>query len=201
MTTKDERRLIQQAWEGDLDAFEVLVRLHQRMVYGLALSLTRSHHDAEEIAQTVFLKTWRGLKTFRGEASLSTWLYRLTRNACTDHLRQNRKRSGDRSLEDPDLAPLANQAPMPQEIMEQRELQQALMDAMEKLPEESRTVLLLRDVEGFTYREIAQDLGLSEGTVKSRLSRARRALRKNLLASGTLWAESPSNHKEGGMAP
>lgn len=198
---KDERRLIQQAREGDLDAFEALVRLHQQMVYGLALSLTRSHHDAEEIAQTVFLKTWRRLKTFRGEASLSTWLYRLTRNACTDHLRQNRKRSGDRSLEDPDLAPLANQAPMPQEIMEQRELQQALMDAMEKLPEESRTVLLLREVEGFTYREIAQDLGLSEGTVKSRLSRARRALRKNLLASGTLWAESPSNHKEGGMAP
>ena len=198
---KDERRRIQQAREGDLDAFEALVRLHQRMVYGLALSLTRSHHDAEEIAQTVFLKTWKGLKTFRGEASLSTWLYRLTRNACTDHLRQNRKRSGDRSLEDPDLAPLANQAPMPQEIMEQRELQQALMDAMEKLPEESRTVLLLREVEGFTYREIAQDLGLSEGTVKSRLSRARRALRETLLADETLWAESPSNHKEGGMAP
>lgn len=188
MTTKDERRLIQQAREGDLDAFEALVRLHQRMVYGLALSLTRSHHDAEEIAQTVFLKTWRGLKTFRWEASLSTWLYRLTRNACTDHLRQNRKRSGDRSLEDPGLTSLADQAPLPQEIMEQRERLQALMNAMEKLPEKSRTVLLLREVEGFTYREIAQDLGLSEGTVKSRLSRARRALRKNLLASGTLWA-------------
>lgn len=198
---KDERRLIQQAREGDLDAFEALVRLHQRMVYGLALSLTRSHHDAEEIAQTVFLKTWRGLKTFRGEASLSTWLYRLTRNACTDHLRQNRKRSGDRSLEDPDLASLADQAPLPQEIAEHRERQQALMDAMEKLPEESRAVLLLREVEGLSYQEIAQTLGLSQGTVKSRLSRARRALRESLLADGNLWAESPSNHKEGGMAP
>lgn len=197
----DELHLIQKAQEGDHDAFEGLVRLHQRMVYGLALSLTRSHHDAEELTQTVFLKAWKGLKTFRGASSLSTWLYRLTRNACTDHYRQNQKRIRDHSLEDPDLAPLADQAPLPQEIVEQRERQQALMDAMEKLSEESRTVLLLREVEGFTYQEIAQNLGLSEGTVKSQLFRARRALRNNLLQSGNLWEEFSSNAKKGGMEP
>ncbi len=197
---QDERQLIRQAQAGDRDAFEALVHLHQRMVYGLALSLTRSHHDAEEIAQTVFLKTWRGLKGFRGEASLSTWLYRLTRNACTDHLRGNQKRSGDRSIEDPDLACLADQAPLPQEVAEQRERQKALLDAIEGLPEEGRAILLLREVEGLSYQEIAQTLGLPLGTVRSRLSRARRALREALLADET-WADALPNQKEGGATP
>ncbi|MDO4517523.1 MAG: sigma-70 family RNA polymerase sigma factor [Bacillota bacterium] len=198
---EDERRLIQKARAGDQTAFETLVRLHQRMVYGLALSLTRSHQDAEEITQTVFLKAWRGLDRFRGEASLSTWLYRLTRNACTDLSRQNQKRREDRSLEDPALTALADRSPLPQEAAEQRERRKALLTALETLPEDSRTVLLLREVEGFSYQEIAQTLGLSQGTVKSRLSRARRALRDLLLADGTLWEERLSDGKKGGTAP
>lgn len=198
---ENERRLIQRARAGDQTAFESLVRLHQRMVYGLALSLTRSHQDAEEITQTVFLKTWRGLDRFRGEASLSTWLYRLTRNACTDLSRQNRKRQEDLSLEDPALAALSDRSPLPQETAEQRERRKALLTALEKLPEDSRTVLLLREVEGLSYQEIAQTLGLSQGTVKSRLSRARRALRDLLLVDGTLWEETLSDGKKGGTAP
>lgn len=197
----DERRLLQKAQEGDRKAFEALVALHSRRVYNLALGYTGRHHDAEEIAQTVFVKVWKALPQFRGASAFSTWLYRLTLNACTDHYRRERKRRGDLSLDDPDLSPIRDAAPSPEEIVIQREEEAILRKALAQLPEQHRVILILREMDGLDYQEIAQVLELQVGTVKSRLARARRALREKLLAEGNLLDAPPSNPRKGGMAP
>lgn len=197
----DERRLLQKAQEGDRKAFEALVALHSRRVYNLALGYTGRHHDAEEIAQTVFVKVWRALPQFRGASAFSTWLYRLTLNACTDHYRRERKRRGDLSLDDPDLSPIRDAAPSPEEIVIQWEEEAILRKALAELPEQHRVILILREMDGLDYQEIAQVLELQVGTVKSRLARARRALREKLLAEGNLLDAPPSNPRKGGMAP
>lgn len=197
----DERRLLQKAQEGDRKAFEALVALHSRGVYNLALGYTGRHHDAEEIAQTVFVKVWKALPQFRGASAFSTWLYRLTLNACTDHYRRERKRRGDLSLDDPDLSPIRDAAPSPEEIVIQREEEAILRKALAELPEQHRVILILREMDGLDYQEIAQVLEIQVGTVKSRLARARRALREKLLAEGNLLDAPPSNPRKGGMAP
>jgi len=197
----DDRLLLQKAQEGDRTAFEALVTLHSPRVFHLALGYTGRHHDAEEITQTVFWKVWNALPQFRGGASFSTWLYRLTLNACTDHYRREKKRRGDLSLDDPDLAPLRDTAPSPEEILLQREEQAILRKALAELPEQHRVILVLREMDGLDYKEIAQVLDLEMGTVKSRLARARRALREKLLAEGNLFDGTSSNSVKGGMAP
>ncbi|MBP3320017.1 MAG: sigma-70 family RNA polymerase sigma factor [Ruminiclostridium sp.] len=197
----DERRLLQKAQEGDRKAFEALVALHSRRVYNLALGYTGRHHDAEEIAQTVFVKVWKALPQFRGASAFSTWLYRLTLNACTDHYRREKKRRGDLSLDDPDLSPIRDAAPSPEEIVIQWEEEAILRKALAELPEQHRVILILREMDGLDYQEIAQVLEIQVGTVKSRLARARRALREKLLAEGNLLDAPPSNPRKGGMAP
>ena len=197
----DDRLLLQKAQEGDRTAFEALVTLHSPRVFNLALGYTGRHHDAEEITQTVFWKVWNALPQFRGGASFSTWLYRLTLNACTDHYRREKKRRGDLSLDDPDLAPLRDTAPSPEEILLQREEQAILRKALAELPEQHRVILVLREMDGLDYKEIAQVLDLEMGTVKSRLARARRALRDKLLAEGNLFDGPSSNSVKGGTAP
>ena len=197
----DDRLLLQKAQEGDRTAFEALITLHSPRVFNLALGYTGRHHDAEEITQTVFWKVWNALPQFRGGASFSTWLYRLTLNACTDHYRREKKRRGDLSLDDPDLAPLRDTAPSPEEILLQREEQAILRKALAELPEQHRVILVLREMDGLDYKESAQVLDLEMGTVKSRLARARRALRDKLLAEGNLFDGPSSNSVKGGMAP
>ena len=174
---------------------------HSPKVYNLALGYTGRHHDAEEIAQTVFLKAWKALPQFRGRAAFSTWLYRMTINACTDHYRREKKRRGDLSLDDPDLSPLRDTAPSPEEIVLQREERAILRKALAELPEQHRVVLILREMDGLDYQEIAQVLEIEIGTVKSRLARARRALREKLLTEGNLPDAAPSNKEKGGIAP
>ena len=197
----DDRLLLQKAQEGDRKAYEALIKLHARSVYNLALGYTGRHHEAEEIAQTVFVKVWKALPQFRGSAAFSTWLYRLTLNTCTDHYRREKKRWGDLSLDDPDLAPIRDTAPSPEEIVIRREEQVNLRKALADLPEQHRVILILREMDGLDYQEIAQVLDIELGTVKSRLARARRALREKLLAQGNLLDGPPSNFAKGGMAP
>lgn len=103
MPMQDDRQLVALAQQGDPEAFAQLVRRHQKMVYNLALGKTGSHHDAEEVTQTAFLKAWQGIRSFQGKAAFSSWLYRLTANAAIDLLR--RRRAPALSLDDPDLPP------------------------------------------------------------------------------------------------
>lgn len=168
----------------------------------LALGKTGSHHDAEEVTQTAFFKAWQGLPSFQGKAAFSSWLYRLTVNAAIDLLRQRKKHQGALSLDDPDLPVVPDRGPSPEELSEEHERRQLLWQAIESLPEPHRIPLLLREIEGLSYREIAQALDLEEGTVKSRLARARLLLRKLLLQKGNLPTGSPSNQlgRKGGMS-
>jgi RNA polymerase sigma-70 factor (ECF subfamily) len=193
--TVDE--LARAAAGGDESAFEALVGLHEKKVYNLALRMCGSPEDARDVAQEAFLSAWRGLPRFRGEAGFSTWLYRLTQNAAIDHLRRTRRQQGERSLEDEILGlDAADPTPSPQEQTEGAELRWAVLAALEQLSEEHRQVLVLREVQEMRYEEIAGELGLDLGTVKSRISRARSALRKILLKSGNLSGWLPSKPTE-----
>lgn len=190
----DDRQLVARAQGGDPEAFSQLVERHQTMVYRLALGKTGSPQDAEEVTQTAFLKAWQGLRTFQGKAAFSTWLYRLTANAAVDLLR--RRREPALSLDDPDLPHIPDQAPSPEELSMAAERRRLLWQAIDQLPESHRLPLVLRELEGLSYREIARALDLEEGTVKSRLARGRLMLRQQLLESGTFYptqaAEAPA---------
>ena len=195
--TMDERWLVSLAQKGDGEAFSLLVERHQTMVYNLALGKTGSHHDAEEVTQNAFLKAWQGLPNFQGKAAFSSWLYRLTLNAATDFLRQRGRQGKVTSLEDPDLPPIPDPGPSPEERAGAQEDRQALWEAIEELPEQQRTILLLREVDGLSYQEIALALDIEVGTVRSRLSRSRKVLRKLLEKKENFRHRISSNQAEG----
>lgn len=194
--TMDDRSLVFLAQQGDGEAFALLVQRHQKMVYNLALGKTGSHHDAEEITQNAFLKAWQGLPQFQGKAAFSSWLYRLTLNAATDFLRQRGRHAKVVSLSDPDLPPIPDQSPTPEERSAAEADRQALWQAIEALPEQQRTILLLREIDGLSYKEIALALDLEEGTVRSRLSRSRKVLRKLLWKTENFRGGISSNQAE-----
>lgn len=185
-----EEELIAKAAKGDQDAFAQLLELHQGKVYGLTLRLTGSPEDAMELTQETFFNAWRGLPSFHGESKFSTWLYRLATNATIDFTRREKRR---RAVPTTSLSPdedavtvmdIPDHRFTPQDELERRELQEAIRRGLGQLSEEHRQVLVLREFEGLSYGEIAQLLHIEEGTVKSRISRARLALRKILLADG-----------------
>jgi RNA polymerase sigma-70 factor (ECF subfamily) len=197
-----EMELVRAAQKGDDSAFEALVRTYEKKVYHLALRMCGNQEDAYEIAQEAFLSAWKGLTFFRGESSFSTWLYRLASNAAIDFLRREKRQSspGDFSLDDEEtyIEP-PDPSPTPQQHAEATELRAALAEGLNKLSPEHRQVLLLRELQGLSYEEIADALDLDLGTVKSRIARAREKLRKYLLMSGNFSGYAPSNlaEKEG----
>ena len=194
----NESELIQAARGGDEAAFEQLVRLHEKKIYNLCLRMCGSSEDAAEAAQDTFLALWRGLEGFREDAALSTWLYRLTSNLCIDFLRREKRRSGlsmTVSLDDEEegrQADVPDERFSPEQSAERREVQELIRAGLRSLSEEHRRVLVLRELDGLSYAEIAQLLGLEEGTVKSRIARARLALRKYLIATGNFSSASSS---------
>lgn len=194
-----EQTWIDAARQGNEDAFEQLVRLYEKRVFALTLRMCKNPEDAAEAAQEAFLSAWQGLRFFRGESSFSTWLYRLASNACVDLLRrEGRHRSAaGPSLDDEELnLDVPDRTGSPQELAERSELRAQVEAGLAALPPDYRQVLILRELHQRTYDEIADILSLDLGTVKSRISRGRRQLRKFLLESGNFSAASPS--KEAG---
>ncbi len=187
----DDKTLARLAGKGDQNAFARLVDRYTGMVYAMAYQRVGNREDAEDITQTVFFKAWRALPDFRGDAAFSTWLYRLTVNASTDFLRS--RREPPLSLDDPDLPQPAHPGPEPFDAAREAERREALVQAVHALPEQARTVLLLREMDGLSYEEISEALEVPMGTVRSRLARARRALAELLRKQGNLWDEEPSN--------
>lgn len=189
-----EMELVRAAAKGDETAFAELVRMHENKAYHLALRMCGNAEDAHDVAQDAFLAAWRGLPSFRAEAGFATWLYRLVSNAAIDHLRKTKHQRGNVSLDDEELnldAP--DSAPGPQESAEGQELQQTVQEGLMQLGDDHRAVLVMREVQGLSYEEISHTLGIDLGTVKSRIARARNALRKILLKSGNLSGYIPSN--------
>lgn len=161
--------LVVRAANGDIDAYEHLVRRYQRRVFRHCLNMLGNEGDAAEAAQDVFFTVWRSLGGFRGGSAFSTWLYRIATNRCLKLLRQRK----------PPSMPLADQAGSsgdPGAELEAQQVGETIGRAVAALTPEQRAPLLLREVEGLTYEEIARILGLSTAAVKSRLNRARVAL-------------------------
>lgn len=196
----DEKHILTRARRGDTAAFEELVRLYEKRVYAVALRSSGNPEDAADIVQEVFLRAWRSIESFRGDSGFSTWLFRITMNLCVDHARHKHAQPQTQPIvtDDETERPLPDPAPTPEEHLDNRELGRELAAALEEISEEHRRIVLLRDVSGMSYTEIAEVLEISEGTVKSRLSRARIALRKVLLSRGNILQSAASNLSKGG---
>ena len=193
----DERELIARLQKRDEAAFEELIRQYEKKVYTRCFRMCGNSEDAEEAAQDAFLALWRGIDRFRQESSLSTWIYRLATNACIDTLRRRKKQSGSVSLDDEELfVDAVDTSPQPQETVEHRETQKLLQEGLSALPEEYRKVLILREIEGLSYTEIADSASIELGTVKSRISRGRSLLRNFLSGNGNFFEIASSKVTE-----
>ena len=186
LTRLDDGVLVERAQTGDREAFRTLVERHMWKVYAAAFDMTGNHHDAEDISQDVFLRTFQALAGFRAEAKVSTWLYRTTVNVCIDRRRRKAWRiRPSRGSEDDCSAgrelPANNEAlSNPEAATEQALLQQHLGKALDGLPPRQRAVFVLRHYHDLPLKEIAQCLQVTEGTVKNTLFKAIRRLRTKL---------------------
>jgi len=179
--------LVKRAKEKDLSAFEELVRIHQNKVYALSLQLSGNRDDAQDLAQEAFIRAFKALGSFRNEADFSTWLHRITVNVW---LNSRRKNGGKQlvSLDEPYRGEdgsevryeVASNDGDPLQALEEKDLRGLVRTALDGLSEEHRTVLVLREIEGYSYEEISRMLGCSLGTVKSRISRAREVMRRRM---------------------
>ena len=181
-----DQELAARARDGDQDAFEQLVRDNEKRIYTLALRMTGSREDALDLAQDAFFQAWKALSTFQGESSFATWLYRLATNLCLDHLRTQKRRTQSMgpalSLDDEENGPVqvADQQLQPQEAVERSERRRALERGLASLPDHHRQVLIMRELSGLSYQEIAQRLGVPVSTCGTWLSRARKHCRAYL---------------------
>jgi RNA polymerase sigma factor (sigma-70 family) len=185
----DELALIASAQKGDLRAFNQLVVLYQSMAYNVAYRVLSDPDAAADATQDAFFSAFKAMKKFRG-GSFKAWLLRIVTNACYDQLRVKKRRPTS-SLDDLPVEAehshfLRDESEAPDELLERRELGHLLHHGISALPLEQRAVLVLSDVQGLSYQEVAEVMDLSLGTVKSRLSRGRARLRDFLLESGEL---------------
>jgi RNA polymerase sigma-70 factor, ECF subfamily len=185
----EDGQLVSACRDGDTDAFEYLVRKYQTRMMNIAFRMTGDYDDACEVVQEVFLSAYRSIRKFRGEARFSTWLYGICLNHARNRLGQVARRSRyevrvlDDPIDDPDRAGVTEPAagdPSVLDRLEQKELQERVQRCIDSLEEPHREVLVLRDIEGLSYEAIADILKIPDGTIKSRLFRARDALRKGL---------------------
>jgi len=185
-----DQPLVSQCLGGDEAAWEELVRQHTRQVYGICFRFTNSGQEAQDLTQEVFMRVFRTIKTFRSaEGSFNTWLARVTRNLLIDHYRRTRQERVTDSIEEqlPMLEEEGAAASVrPDSAVAGREASEILQVTLQKLSPDLREAVILRDLQEMEYREIAQVLGIPEGTVKSRINRGRaelaRLLRKQKLA-------------------
>lgn len=181
-----ESSLIKRAIQGDNDAFESLMSAYERKIYGLCLRMMGNRQDGEDAAQEAMVRIWQKLPQYRGEAAFSTWVYRVTASACTDAIRKRSLRAQPslEAMREDGFEP-QDGAPTPQQAVENSERREAMQRAIAGVPEQMRSVFLLRDVHGLSVEEKARALNVSSGTVKSRLSRAREKIAAALRGCGT----------------
>ena len=202
MTREEEDRLVARVRNGDEDAFEKLVLENQKKVYNLALRMVGNEDDAFDMSQEAFIKAYNSILCFRGDCRFSVWLYRLTTNVCLDFLRSEGRRSHtslsyeDDSDEDRELE-IPDERFSPETAVEKKELREAVGRGLMRLPKDYRAILLLREIDGLSYEEIGQALDLEEGTVKSRIFRARKKLCAILSEDGNISKKHSSNRTKG----
>lgn len=182
-----EENLIERSKKDDFEAFESLVSLYQKPILNFTYRMLGNIEDAEDVTQEVFVKAYKGIKSFDGKSSFKTWIYKIASNCAMDELRKRKRRGIDKSTslfaenEDGEVElPIQSEDGVPEKSLQQKEVQRVLADALNQLNEEHKSVLIMRDVLNLSYEEIASSQGLSLGTVKSRISRGRLILRKIL---------------------
>jgi len=204
---EEDRGLIARAQSGDMAAFRKLVERHQRRAFAIALSLVRDENDARELVQEAFLRVYRGLASFQGGSSFFTWLYRIITNLSIDLIRKPGRQLGD--LDDSRLeADESQEADFPflsrvdggdpADVVRRREIAARLQTALDALPSYHRGVIVMREIEGLSYEEMAQAMGVSKGTIMSRLFHARQKLQKALV---DCYTEQIGHKPQGDVEP
>nr|WP_240806896.1 sigma-70 family RNA polymerase sigma factor [Polyangium spumosum] len=184
---EEDRELILRAQKGDQAAFRRLVERHQRRAFAIAMGLVRDENDARELVQDAFLRVYRNLGTFQGGSSFFTWLYRIVTNLAIDLMRKPGRRDaelvdGQAASEEPTEFPLVSRidGADPIDVMRRREIAGRIQAALDALPPYHRGVILMREVDGMSYEEMAVAMGVSKGTIMSRLFHARQKLQRAL---------------------
>ena len=188
---REDDRLVEAALDGDARAFELLMEKHESKMYAVALRMCQNREDAQDCLQDAMLRIYKALPSFKGQSSFSTWAYRITMNTCLDELRRKKVRQASSLDQMLDLG----WSPVDENNSTERhadnmELKRNLSRAIQTLPEEMRAAVVLRDVQGFSYDEIAEMLSTNVGTVKSRISRGREKLREILSKDAELFGLS-----------
>lgn len=203
MTRDEESRIVQKVIRGDVNAFEKLVLEYEKSVYNIALRMTGNSEDASDMTQEAFIKAYNSLQSFRGDSKFSVWLFRIATNVCLDFLRsKSRKPTVSLSVEDNDgeevQLDVADESQSPELLLDRQMTRESVRRGLETLSPEYRQILLLREIQGLSYDEISQALGLEVGTVKSRIFRARKKLCAFLLKDGNIPEFASSVRTEGG---
>ncbi len=196
----NEYEIVALAKNGDHNAFEQIVTTYEKKVYNMALRYTGDPEDALDICQEVFLRVYRFLPKYRGESTLSTWIYRITMNVCHDTA-GNKTNIYELSLDsgpgdDEQTTEIADLRYDPEKELEKKHTRQLVQQAISMLDSDHRDVIIMRDINGLSYDEISNVLNISTGTVKSRISRAREKLKNFLLKSGNFFEEMQSKYNE-----
>lgn len=190
-----EKLLLERSKSGDIEAFERLIENYQKKVFNIALRMVGNYDDASDLAQEVFIRVYRSIKNFKEQSSFSTWIYRITTNVCLDELRKRKNKNvvsldEDIKFDDSGIKrQVEDDKPIPEAIVERDEVRKVVSDAINSLSDEHRTAIILRDIQGFSYDEISKITNCPEGTVKSRINRARQALKEILKTKRELLNE------------
>lgn len=192
LSREEDAAMVKAVLEGDGTAYRGLVEKYQNRVYQLTYGVVRNKEDARDLTQEAFVKAYNNLSSFRLEASFYTWLYRIAMNLGIDFVRKRKRRKTSPGFEE-DIATRdddggiadAHHIESPSRSLERKQLYRKIMDCLEKLPEDQKQVILLRELEGLSYREISDVMGIPEGTVMSRLFYARKKMQ------GMLTEERP----------
>ena len=203
MTREQEAAIVRKVLGGDANAFETLVLEYEKNVYNIALRMTGNSEDAADMTQEAFIKAYNSLQSFRGDSKFSVWLYRIVSNVCLDFLRsKNRRPTVSLSVEDADgedaQLDVADESQSPELLLDRKLTRESVRRGLDSLPPDYRQILLLREIQGLSYDEIAQALGLEVGTVKSRIFRARKRLCNFLIDDGNISDFSSSGKMKGG---
>lgn len=178
-TVAEDSLLIRQATKGDAYAFEQLMRRHESRMYAVAVRMCGNREDAQDCVQDAMLRVYRALDRFKGQSSFSTWVYRITMNTCLDELRRRKVRASTSldTLLESGWSP-SDETDTPERHALRSEQRTALAKAIAELPEDMRSAIVLRELQGLSYEEISDVLSVNVGTIKSRISRGREKLRQ-----------------------
>ncbi len=206
MTREQELAVVRRVQRGDTDAFEMLVAAYEKNVFNVALQMTGNREDAQDMTQEAFIKAYSSLSTFRGDSKFSSWLYRIVSNVCLDFKRrQSRRPSSSLTVEDDEgeniQLDIADESQSPEALLERKMTREAVRAGLQQLPDEQRQILLLREIQGLSYEEIGEVMGLEAGTVKSRIFRARKKLCAFLLKDGNIPDSISSSKSRGSDVP